>query len=503
MRISTPVFYQRSVTGMLDQQGSLSKQNQYLSSTKRVLSGADDPVAIATIQRLNQDVSVGEQYLKNADTAESVNSLEEASLTQVTNVLQRTRELIVTAGNDTYNAENRAVIANELEGLLDELVGVANTQDGNNQYIFSGFEVDTKPFQSNEFGGIDYHGDEGTSAYQVGSGISVQGYDSGRTIFSGIKEGNGTFVSQANANNVGSGVISEGSVIDESAARGFIDQDYAITISQATALDPIQYSVYGLDDTAVTGNATVKISQVDLNDASITNVNPQGVFPATDSAVNIEFIATSNAHEFEIQINGVSSFPASIYDSSQKVPQELTINGISIEVDGVPNASDQYTMTKYIEPTTYEEGQSIYFNGIKTELKGEVADLDSFTLRQSDEKDIFATIQDIINSLNVPGEDNAAKAQRTIGIETALLEIDNGMRIVSYVHMTVGTRLNTIESQRETTLDFNLTNKTTLSSLEDLDMAAAISEFQAQTSMLEISQKTFIQLQSMSLFKLI
>ncbi len=502
MRISTPVFYQRSVTSMLDKQGSLSQQNQYLSTTKRVLTGSDDPVAIATIQRLNQDISVGEQYLKNADSAEAANYLEETALTQVTNVMQRVRELTITAGNDTYNEKNRAVIARELEELLKELVGVANTQDGNNQYIFAGFEVDTKPFQANEFGGIDYHGNEGTSDYQVGSGIAVQGYDAGSSIFSGIKEGNGTFISEAKANNVGSGVISEGSVIDDRAADDYIDQDYTITISKATGADEPQYSVYGLDETSVSGEAHVSISEVDLNDASIANVNPKSVYPATDSAVSIEFIATTNANEFEIKMNGVSSLP-NVYDSSEKTTQNIKIDGVSIEVNGVPNSGDQYTMTKYIDPTLYEAGQSIHFNGIKTELKGDVFELDSFTLRQSDEKNIFATIQDVIDTLNIPGESEAERAQRSMGIETAILEIDNGMNNVSYFHMSVGTRLNTIESQRETTLDFNLTKQTTLSHLEDLDMAAAISEFQLQNSMLEVSQQTFIQLQSLSLFKLI
>lgn len=502
MRISTQVYFQRNVNTVLSQQAKLNDQNIHLSAQKRVLNGSDDPVAIATIQRLKQEVSVGEQYLKNADTAESANALEDTALTQATNILQRVRELMVQAGNDSNGEVSREVIAKELEGLRDELLGVANTKDGNSQYIFSGFQVDTKPFQTNEFGDIDYHGDNGSSNYKVGSGVFVQGYDSGASVFTQIDEGNGTFVSEVGSSNSGSGVISEGSVVDKDLARGFTEQDYAITISESGAGE-LQYSVYGVDDSAVTGNASVKITSIDMSDPNVALVNPSAAYPDPASDVNIEFLATGTAGEFELRIAGVAASPAAIYDSNNTTTQTLNINGISVEVDGVPNAADQYTMTKYVEPTTYLEGQSIEFNGIKTEIKGEVNDLDSFTLRQSGEKDVFATIQDTIDSLMIKGDGGVEKAQRLVAIETGLLQIDNAMSNVSSAHTSVGTRLNTIDNQREATLDFNLANQKTLSSLEDLDMAAALSDFSMQMSMLEISQQTFVQMQSLSLFKLI
>ena len=203
MRISTQVFYQRNTESMFTQQSKLSQQNMHLSSQKRVMHGSDDAVAISTIQRLKQDISAGEQYIKNGEMAETANVLEETSLAQVTNLLQRSRELLVTAGNDTYNAQNREAIAKELEGVREELIGVANTKDGNSQYIFGGFEVDTQPFQNNEFGTVDYHGDNGDRSYKVGPGVFVKGNDSGSAVFTDIAEGNGTFVSEGNLNNSG------------------------------------------------------------------------------------------------------------------------------------------------------------------------------------------------------------------------------------------------------------------------------------------------------------
>lgn len=502
MRISSQVFYQRNTETMFSQQAKLSQQNLHLASSKRVIHGSDDAVAISTIQRLKQDLSMGDQFIKNGEMAETANSLEDTSLSQSTNILQRVRELMVQSGNGTYNESAREALAKELENLRGELMGVANTKDGNSQYIFAGFEVDTQPFQKNEFGVIEYHGDNGNRSYKVGTGVLVQGNDSGASVFMDIPEGNGVFVAEANINNAGSGVLSAASVIDSKVAKAFLDQDYTVSISDSVPSGQDEYSVYGLKELAVTGDANVKISQIDLTDPNISNVNPSATYPAVGSDVNVQFFATANPNEFEIQINGQSSLPA-IYNAADTTVQEITIDGISIEVDGIPDASDQYTLTKHISPTTYSEGQSIEFNGIKTQLKGDVAEFDSFTLSQSGSKDIFSTIQDSIDALRIPGDGDVPSSQREMRLDMARQQIDNTMENISGIVTSVGARRSTIDNQNESTQDFNLTNQKTLSNLEDLDMAAALSEFKLDTSLLEISQQTFIQMQSLSLFKLL
>lgn len=498
MRISTQMFYQRNLDSVLGHQSKLSQQNIHLSSQKRVIHGSDDAVAISTIQRLKQDISVGDQYLKNGNMADGANSLEDTALSQVTTILQRVRELTVSGGNDTNGESGREAIAKELEGLLDELVGVANTKDGNSQYIFSGFQVDTEPFQKNEFGTIDYHGDNGNRSYKIGAGVLVQGNDSGSSVFTQIPEGNGTFVSEGNRDNTGSGVIDSASVIDKNAARDFVEQDYTVAISEPTPGADPEYSVYGLDGATATGNANVKVSNVDVN---ATGFPVGGVGSSTDITLTE---TAPGSGMFNVAIGGVATVPAT-YDSTIKStpPQEFVVNGISVEVDGVPDSADTYSMTNFVEPTLYVEGQSIEFNGIKTEIKGNVENFDNFTLRQSGEKDIFSTIQDTINLLRIPGEDGVAKAQRQMGLEVSHLQIDNAMSNVTGIHTSVGARMNTTENQRDSTLDFKLTNQKSLSNLEDLDMAAAISEFKLQMSQLEVSQQTFMQLQSLSLFKLL
>lgn len=252
----------------------------------------------------------------------------------------------------------------------------------------------------------------------------------------------------------------------------------------------------------MTGNANVKISKIDVNNPNFSFVNPMNVAPNPNSNVSIEFMATADPKQFEVLVNGRSSIPV-IYDAGNTTSQEINVGGLSIEINGIPNSQDKYSLTKYIEPTAYEEGQSIEFNGLKTALKGKVKDLDNFTLRQSGVKDIFATMQDSIDALRVIGEDSVAKAQREMSLDMARHQIDNSMKNISSVRTSVGARMNTIDNQRESTQDFKLTSQKTLSNLEDLDMVAAISDFSQQKDLLDITQKTFMKLQDLSLFKLL
>ena len=103
MRVSTQTFFQRNTSSILNSQARTSNLNVHLTEGKRVLHGADDPVAAASIQRLKQTISVNEQYVKNIEVADAANAQEESTLGQMVNILQRVRELLVSAGDGIYS----------------------------------------------------------------------------------------------------------------------------------------------------------------------------------------------------------------------------------------------------------------------------------------------------------------------------------------------------------------------------------------------------------------
>ncbi len=502
MRISTQTFFQRNTTSILESQAKVSNLNVHLTEGKRVLHGADDPVAAASIQRLKQTISVSEQYVKNIEVADAANAQEESTLGSMVNILQRVRELLVSAGDGIYSTDNLDTVAQELESLKEELMGLGNTRDGNSEYIFAGYEVDSQPFQVNAFGTVEYYGDQGIRELQVGSGVDAAINDNGFDLLMNLSNGNGSFNSTIGSTNTGSGVIEQGVVFDPAVASTFQGEEYSIHITDPGGGQPNQYSVYSIEAATVAGNATVKLAGVDLNDVNIANVDPATVYPNAGSSVNVAFIATATPGEFEVQINGQTSLPA-IYDSNVATAQQITIDGMTVEVEGIPVAADSYQVNKYTAPTQYYQDQSIEFNGVRTKLKGEPLDQDVFTLSPSSNTDIFATIQSAIDALRIPGDTDSQEALRLTQLNMAQLELDAGLDNVVNIRSQVGARMQTLVNQTSISEEFKLVSQTAMSRLEDLDMAQAISDLQIEQTSLEVAQQTFVQLQRLNLFDLI
>ncbi|MFW5451319.1 MAG: flagellar hook-associated protein FlgL [Methylophagaceae bacterium] len=180
MRISTGQITQQSIASILQRQAELAHTQQQVSTGKTLLSSADDPVAAVRILDLQREISLADQYLLNADKAENKLSVTDGILDSATNILQRVRELAIQALNDTNSVGARQGIAEEITQLNEALVGIANTQDANDEYLFSGYQSDQQAFDPVTFA---YGGDSGQRQLRVGSGYLVETNEPGDTIF--------------------------------------------------------------------------------------------------------------------------------------------------------------------------------------------------------------------------------------------------------------------------------------------------------------------------------
>ncbi|WP_127476408.1 flagellar hook-associated protein FlgL [Sulfurivermis fontis] len=253
MRISSRFFQTMGVNSILDQQVKLSKTQNQLASGKRILTPSDDPVATSQLMQLRQTENTVKQYQANADAAVNRLSTEEGVLDSVTTLLQRVRELSIQAANATQTNDTRRFIASEVRQRLEELVGLANTKDGNGEYLFAGSKGFTEPFVPNAAGGYDYFGDDNQRFLQIGDGRQVADGNPGSEVFQLIRNGNGTFVTEVNQDplnpNQGTGVIDGGSV-----QGSFIPaltngvNGYTLRFIQAAPTDPITYEVFETGD---------------------------------------------------------------------------------------------------------------------------------------------------------------------------------------------------------------------------------------------------------------
>ena len=169
------------------------------------------------------------QYGTNAVNAQTRARAGRDALAQATRVLQDVKTLTVSAGNASLSNADRASMATSLRGLYAELLGVANRTDGNGQYLFSGLQGGTQPFNETSPGTVAYAGDQGARLMQIGPQRRIAVGDNGAEIFQRVREGNGTFVASVAAANGGTLVPDGGTVTNPQAwADPANSQDYSI-----------------------------------------------------------------------------------------------------------------------------------------------------------------------------------------------------------------------------------------------------------------------------------
>jgi len=222
MRISSKTIYDIGVNQIGTLQGTLARTQQQLATGRKNLTAADDPIATARALEVTQSKGINTQLATNRQTAKSSLSQEEVALASTTGLLQDVKTLTVNAGNGSLTQKDRESLAVELDGRLQDLLGIANTADGAGGYLFAGYRSTTLPFTQTATGAA-YQGDQGERDLQVGSTRKLAISDSGSSVFENNVTGNGTFVTGAAAGNYargGSGIISPGSVKDPTLLTG-------------------------------------------------------------------------------------------------------------------------------------------------------------------------------------------------------------------------------------------------------------------------------------------
>lgn len=194
MRISTPLMERFGIDAILRQQAKLSKTQLQLSTGQRILTPSDDPSAAVRALDLKESLENNKQFQSNIQAVRSRLEFEDSALAGADNVLQRARELTVQSLNDTLSPSDRRSIGQEIQQLLDEMLGLANTRDANGEYIFAGFRSDTVPFVFDDNRtppSYVYQGDNNRRRLQIAPQRPMADGDSGFAVFEDIRSDSG------------------------------------------------------------------------------------------------------------------------------------------------------------------------------------------------------------------------------------------------------------------------------------------------------------------------
>ncbi|AOJ64041.1 flagellar hook-associated protein FlgL [Burkholderia ubonensis] len=229
MRISSAQFFQLNVATMNDQQAQLAQLYQQLSSGVSLTTPADNPVGAAQAVQLSMTSSTLSQYTTNQSAALASLQAEDQALSSVNTVLTNVQSLVVRAGDGSLSDSNRTALATQLQGYRDQLMTLANSDDGAGNYLFAGFKNGSKPFANNASGGVSYVGDTGTRNVQIADSRSLSQGDNGVDVFQSVQAQGTQSVQAAAATNTGTGTI--GPVTTTSASAATNNHQFTIQFS--------------------------------------------------------------------------------------------------------------------------------------------------------------------------------------------------------------------------------------------------------------------------------
>jgi flagellin len=278
-------------------QGGLEKSIQRLSTGLRINGAVDDAAGLAISDRLTAQIRGLNQAVRNANDGVSALQTADGSLNEVSNLLQRARELAVQSANDSNSASDRSSLNAEVSSILSELDRLAGTVQFNNRKLLDGtfqnaqFQIGANAFETVSFSLSSVNtSDLGAKVLQGNavSSTSLTGLTSASTLtINGISVAIGaqtTIEGVINAINNKSGDTK--ATAQKNAQTIVVDTGF-IALTTAGAVQTL--SLNGVTISLSTGNA-------DANSTFIATVNgfsnQTGVLAATNS-VGITFTRSS------------------------------------------------------------------------------------------------------------------------------------------------------------------------------------------------------------------
>lgn len=127
-----------------------------LSTGSRINSAADDAAGLAISSKMTAQIRGLDQAVRNANDAISMIQVAEGATVEITNMMQRMRELAVQSANDTNTDDERSYLDSEFQDLLTEIDRIAGMTSWNGVALTDGSSI----------------GSAGTVSFQVGAGAS-------------------------------------------------------------------------------------------------------------------------------------------------------------------------------------------------------------------------------------------------------------------------------------------------------------------------------------------
>jgi len=267
LTINTNVASINAQRNLTQSQSALNQSLQRLSTGLRINSAKDDAAGLAISERFTTQIRGLNQAARNANDGISLAQTTESALSEVSNNLQRIRELAIQSANATNSASDREALNNEVQQRLAEIDRIAS------QTSFNGLKT------------LD--GTFGTATFQVGANV---GETIGVTLATGVR-----------SNQIGQIATATGTAVT---ADAFAEGDLTIAIGDAPAV-AVSASVAG---TAALGQTD---SSAFAKAEAINNSGISGLTATASTEATVAFTAVSGGSAgdtFSFTVNDVEVF---------------------------------------------------------------------------------------------------------------------------------------------------------------------------------------------------
>ena len=297
MRVN-PYYVTNLVSSLDAVQGNLQQLTSELSSGVRVTQLSQDPLAAGENVLLLNQIQKDDSFTQSSNVVQGQMQVADSALGGVVTQLTQAIGLATSANNGTMNASDVKSVANQLAGIRDEVLSLANTSYLG-QYIFAGGQSATSPFSISNAttpSTVTYNGDSGVNYLHTPNGQTIQLNVPGDQIFTA--GGKSVFAALSNL------------IADYASGKVNVAQGVTDTAALNTALNYVSQQRVTIDNSltqltaatsAVTADKTQMTAvQTNLMQADIAQVSSQLSLNETQQTALESVIAALNNSQHDL-----------------------------------------------------------------------------------------------------------------------------------------------------------------------------------------------------------
>ncbi|WP_086932527.1 flagellin [Agarilytica rhodophyticola] len=367
--VNTNVSSLNAQRQLLQSGADLDRASERLASGRRINSAADDAAGLAISNRQTSQIRGLDQAVRNANDGISLIQTAEGALDEVTNILQRSRELAIQSANGIFSDADRATLDAEVQQLKAEIDRIAETTAFNGQNILDGslgniaLQVGSESNQT-----IDFTVSGFSTSSLGGSGGDVIGEGTAAGI-ADLRAVSGT--AGLTINDVAISALTTANATNINEALALINADLDGKGAEVASLVTLEADTAGDGVLVAANNESFDITLTDGD-------GEQTIYRITD---------TNNIDELVNKINTETTVSASLDDNGKLILSAAGAQTLLVADDSASDGASGFTTTTTANFALVFNDTSIENSGVKIEAGtgASAAELDAVGINVQDD----------------------------------------------------------------------------------------------------------------------